>query len=326
MPKKLIGPVIKADLTGKVVCVIGANTGVGFEAAKHFATMNPAKVILGCRSLEKGQAALNALKRDSGFQNAEVGLIDLASFASVQAFAKNFASHNDKLHYLVLNAAVVLEEFTLTDKDGYETMVQVDVLSQALLSLHLLPQLFAAASASFTPRVVVVTSGVHGMTTLDDELIQAAAPCKKLSEQTYEFSALRRYSDVKLFNIFFARELQARLLSSSPALTVHSLSPGNCISELNRNMTGEIGEQIAKSKQDAYTTEEGSRSLIFGALGGKEEEMKGTYSNMSEVSATSEFSNSEKALEVQKKLWDEIMSLPQVDDGMRSVLKQYLEI
>jgi len=46
------------DLTGKTVVVIGANVGLGFEAAKHFASMNPKRLVLGCRSQERGQGAL----------------------------------------------------------------------------------------------------------------------------------------------------------------------------------------------------------------------------------------------------------------------------
>lgn len=45
------------DLTGKTVVIIGANVGIGFEAAKHFARMKPARLILGCRSEERGQTA-----------------------------------------------------------------------------------------------------------------------------------------------------------------------------------------------------------------------------------------------------------------------------
>ncbi len=51
-------PVEHVDLTGKTVVVIGANVGLGFEAAKHFASMNPKRLVLGCRSQEKGQAAV----------------------------------------------------------------------------------------------------------------------------------------------------------------------------------------------------------------------------------------------------------------------------
>ena len=53
-----VAPVEHVDLAGKTVVVIGANVGLGFEAAKHFASMNPKRLVLGCRSQEKGQATL----------------------------------------------------------------------------------------------------------------------------------------------------------------------------------------------------------------------------------------------------------------------------
>ena len=56
-----VPPVQKRDLTGKVVIVTGANTGIGFEAAKHFATMNPAKLILACRTVKTANVAKEGL-------------------------------------------------------------------------------------------------------------------------------------------------------------------------------------------------------------------------------------------------------------------------
>ena len=51
-------PLVTEDLTGKVVLVTGANIGLGFEAAKHFASMNPERLIIACRSEEKGNQAV----------------------------------------------------------------------------------------------------------------------------------------------------------------------------------------------------------------------------------------------------------------------------
>ena len=52
-----VPPVEHEDLSGKTVAIIGANVGLGFEAAKHFSRMNPNRIILGCRSKERGEAA-----------------------------------------------------------------------------------------------------------------------------------------------------------------------------------------------------------------------------------------------------------------------------
>jgi len=53
-----VEPVEHADLTGKTVVIIGANVGLGFEAAKHFASMPSKRLVLGCRNQEKGRAAV----------------------------------------------------------------------------------------------------------------------------------------------------------------------------------------------------------------------------------------------------------------------------
>jgi retinol dehydrogenase-12 len=53
-----VPPLVTVDLTGKTVIVVGANTGLGFEASKHFARMNVGRLILVCRSTSKGKAAV----------------------------------------------------------------------------------------------------------------------------------------------------------------------------------------------------------------------------------------------------------------------------
>ena len=47
---------ISFDLTGKAVLVTGANTGIGFEAAKTLAAKG-ARVLLACRSKDKAEVA-----------------------------------------------------------------------------------------------------------------------------------------------------------------------------------------------------------------------------------------------------------------------------
>ena len=53
----------RVDLSGRTVIVVGSNTGLGLEAARHLATMmgraeDGGRLILACRSVQKGEEAL----------------------------------------------------------------------------------------------------------------------------------------------------------------------------------------------------------------------------------------------------------------------------
>ncbi|KAJ8317632.1 hypothetical protein KUTeg_005536 [Tegillarca granosa] len=58
----------KADLTGKTAIVTGANTGIGYCTARDLARRN-ARVILACRSLERGRAAAANIREETGNEN-----------------------------------------------------------------------------------------------------------------------------------------------------------------------------------------------------------------------------------------------------------------
>jgi retinol dehydrogenase 12 len=126
------------DLSGKTVVVIGANIGLGFEAAKHFAKMNPDRIILGCRSKERGEAAANSetnlllschsvshfiykeLKTETGYESAELWVIDLARISSVVNFAERFEKEGGRIDILLMNAAVAPFAGQQLTADGYE--------------------------------------------------------------------------------------------------------------------------------------------------------------------------------------------------------------
>ncbi len=55
-----VPPVVEKNLEGQTVVVTGANVGLGFEAAKHFARMNPGKIIIACRDPQRGDVALQS--------------------------------------------------------------------------------------------------------------------------------------------------------------------------------------------------------------------------------------------------------------------------
>ena len=64
-----LGPPLYADLAGKSVLVTGSNSGIGLEAARHFARMGPKRLILGCRNQTTGLAAVHGMWFVSAFAN-----------------------------------------------------------------------------------------------------------------------------------------------------------------------------------------------------------------------------------------------------------------
>jgi retinol dehydrogenase-12 len=140
--------------------VTGANVGLGLEAARHFVRLGAGKVILGCRSSEKGEAAKLDIEATTGIADVvEVWPIDLGSFESVKEFCHR-AEKLERLDVVVLNAAVAVGQFI--EQEGYESTITVNVLSTYLSALMLLPKLEqTAGSFNVTPRLTVVASDAH---------------------------------------------------------------------------------------------------------------------------------------------------------------------
>ena len=74
------------DQTGRTAVVTGANSGLGLVTARELARKG-ARVVLACRNLDKGRAALDTCERAVAGAAPELEELDLASLTSVQAFA-----------------------------------------------------------------------------------------------------------------------------------------------------------------------------------------------------------------------------------------------
>ncbi len=82
--------------------------------------MNPKRIILACRSLEKARAASSTLKAETKYSSFEEWELDLASFASVRAFAKRFLEEMVPLDILVSNAGIASVASWVETVDGHE--------------------------------------------------------------------------------------------------------------------------------------------------------------------------------------------------------------
>ncbi|GAP92977.1 putative short-chain dehydrogenase reductase family [Rosellinia necatrix] len=140
---KPIWPSPNENLSGKTAIVTGGNTGLGFEAASQLLDLKLSYLILGCRSLERGELAVSKLREQHPGAKVEVWLLDMISYDSVQAFARRVDSELQRIDYVLLNAGVILMSLKKAPGTGHEEGLQVNYLSTMLLAILLLPILKA---------------------------------------------------------------------------------------------------------------------------------------------------------------------------------------
>jgi NAD(P)-dependent dehydrogenase (short-subunit alcohol dehydrogenase family) len=193
------------SLAGKTVLVTGANVGLGFEAVRNFLRLQPSLIIMGVRSVEKGEAAAVALRREFPDARIEVWELDMESFRSVQAFAARAERELDRLHVAVLNAGLGKLKFERVDEGGcHEVTIQVNYLATALLSFLLLPKLKPNASSPEAGRLSIVNSGASLGLNLEDpgdgKLLESL-------ERPEGFDGLNQYGLSKLLVMMFVAKL-----------------------------------------------------------------------------------------------------------------------
>jgi NAD(P)-dependent dehydrogenase (short-subunit alcohol dehydrogenase family) len=148
----------EASCNGKTFIVTGANTGLGFEAAKHFVKCRSTRVILAVRSLERGGEAKTRIEADTGVTGvAEVWQLDLSSYSSIKAFTSRVDAL-DRLDATIENAGIGTSIFTLSEE--YETSITINVVGTFLLASLILPKLQSTAvKTGAKTHLAVVGSG-----------------------------------------------------------------------------------------------------------------------------------------------------------------------
>ncbi|KAJ2902197.1 NAD(P)-binding protein [Zalerion maritima] len=294
------------DYTGKTVIVTGANVGLGLEAARHFVRLNAAKVILACRSIEKGEAAKEDIDTTTKRKGvAEVWQLDLSSYESIRDFCKR-ADKLDRVDVLVENAAVA--RLSYSQIQGHEATVTVNVISTFLTALLMLPVLRKSATRhNITPHLVVVSSEVHAGAKFKEQ--NAPEIFKELDNEKSDM--MDRYPVSKLLEMLFIRELAPKMTQSGkPPVILNMLNPGLCHSELSRDMRKNVLLWLIVGTFKAImarTTEMGSRNYPFAATATSD--THGKYFSNCVVAKESAWVRSEKSAETQKRVYSELMAI-----------------
>jgi len=196
-------------MSGKICVVTGANSGIGKETALGLAKMG-ARVVLVCRNREKGQAALEDVRRESGSAEHDLLIADMSSQASVRALAEQIRQKYSRLDVLINNAGGAIRDRKLS-VDGIEMTVAANHLGAALLTLLVLDLLKASAPS----RIINVSSEAQRRARLDMNDIQF---------ERRKYSGFAAYGQSKLLMNAFTFELARRL--EGTGVTANCLHPG----------------------------------------------------------------------------------------------------
>ncbi|VUC25635.1 unnamed protein product [Clonostachys rosea] len=210
-----------ADFSGRWIIISGANSGVGFEAAKQFARMG-ANLILACRdppsrethpmaAVEECQSIATAAGHSDS--TIEWWQLEMSEISSVEAFAQRWLDTGRPLDVLCNNAgmsSLAKKKFT---GDGFELVHQVNFLSHVLLTLRLLPSIARSDYA----RIICSTSCLHYLAPFDLEHFNGERGIKG-----------DMYAINKLYFQMWLVELQQRLLQHPgyEHITINGVHPG----------------------------------------------------------------------------------------------------
>lgn len=207
------------QLHGQTAIVTGASNGIGTEIAAQLLERGVSTTVLAVRDVKKGEAtrklllARNSIKHANPEAVIKIMKLDTENYGSVQSFAQNFLAEHSELHLLMLNAGIGILKRDLVS-NGHEKTIQVNYLSNVLLTLELLPILNKTADTIGQPtRITWTGSRMHE----SSALAKGKAPLKPGEtvlghfDTEESFIPFSRYSDSKLICLLFLFELKKHL-------------------------------------------------------------------------------------------------------------------
>ncbi|MBP5655637.1 MAG: SDR family oxidoreductase [Clostridiales bacterium] len=244
-------------MSGKVAIVTGANSGMGLATARALLDKG-ATVIMLCRNENRGREALAKLTSDGNGRTYLI-LCDLGDYDSIRSFAAQVKERFDHLDILVNNAGFISLKREET-KEGLEKQFGINHIGHFLLTTELLDLMVEGS------RIVNVASGAHktGKIHFDDINLSKG------------FNVIKAYSQSKLANVLFTRELARRV--ADRGITVNCCHPGAVATNIGIDRDTGFGKTITGMLKPFFQTpEEGARTAIFLATDESVKDITGEY-------------------------------------------------
>lgn len=209
------------DLTGKVVVVTGATSGLGYAAAQQFAKDGATLVLVG-RGADRNQRVVSELIADTGNTSIAQVAADMGDYQQVRDLAERVLADHDRLDVLVHNAGALSPERHLA-ADGTEATVASQVVGPFLLTALLLNRLAASAPA----RVITMSSGgmyAAGLTVSQLQMTPEMYNGNSKYNGTSTYNGTKQYALAKRAQVTL-NEMWAERFGES-GIRFHAMHPG----------------------------------------------------------------------------------------------------
>jgi NAD(P)-dependent dehydrogenase (short-subunit alcohol dehydrogenase family) len=198
------------DLRGKRAVITGASDGIGLALARRLAAAG-CELVLPVRNAAKGAAAVEKILDAVPTAVVSTRPFDLASLASVAAFADGLVAEGQPVNFLVNNAGVMTPPTRQLTEDGFELQLGANYLGHFALVQRLLPVLRAGSA-----RVTSQTSFAADRAAINWSDLQF----------TSKYSPAPSYAQSKLALMLFGLELDRRSRADSWGIRSNVAHPG----------------------------------------------------------------------------------------------------
>ena len=268
-------------LQGKTAIVTGANSGMGMATVRALSDMG-ARVIMLCRSEKRGREALERLNSEKP-RDLDLILCDLGDYDTVRSFVSKVRESYSRIDILVNNAGFISLDRQET-KEGLERQFGINHIGHFLLTTSLL-DLMGKGS-----RIVLVASGAHktGKIHFNDINLHKG------------FNVFKAYSQSKLANVLFTRELARRV--KDKGITVNCCHPGAVATNIGIDRETGFGKTVTGLLKPFFQTpEQGARTAVFLATDDSVADVSGEYFYKCKIANSSKRS---KDMELAKELFE----------------------
>jgi len=213
--------------------VTGANSGIGFETVRQLALAGYSKVILACRSHEKGEAARKLLIEGGASDVFETLAMDVSEVKSAISASDELISKGHKIDLLILNAGMsagnIMKNSTGVDMTFASTLIGHHAMTMNLLNkggINDNGKIIIAGSESARGDVPGISLPDLNKVAQEDFEGSMHDTLKAYAEAAYpaKYVPMNAYAMAKLYVAWWSSSLSKKLPNG---IMVNAVSPGS---------------------------------------------------------------------------------------------------